>query len=74
MIAALTAARVEPDAIADDYALGAERAHTHDPVLEEFLAERGTPSCASSSWSWPRASTSTGRRYVAGLLSSELQR
>ena len=32
------------------------------------------PPRASSSWSWQRASTSTGRRYVAGLLSSELQR
>ena len=26
----------------DDYARGAERAHTHDPVLEQYLAERGT--------------------------------
>ena len=43
-IAVLTAARVVPDAIADDYARGAERAHTHDPELEEFLAERGTSS------------------------------
>ena len=43
-IAALAAARVEPEAIADDYALGAERAHTHDPVLEQYLAERGTSS------------------------------
>ena len=33
---------VEPEAIADDYARGAERAHTHDPVLEQYLAERGT--------------------------------
>jgi protein-tyrosine phosphatase len=43
-IAALTAARVEPEAIADDYALGAERAHTHDPELEQYLADRGTSS------------------------------
>jgi protein-tyrosine phosphatase len=41
-IAALAAAGVTPDAIADDYARGAERAHTHDPAYEEFLAERGT--------------------------------
>ena len=43
-IAVLAAARVEPEAIADDYARGAERAHTHDPVLEQYLAERGTSS------------------------------
>ena len=41
-IAALTAAGVTAEAIADDYALAAERAHTRDPALEEFLAERGT--------------------------------
>jgi protein-tyrosine phosphatase len=41
-IAALTVAGVPPEVIADDYALAAERAHTHDPALEEFLAERGT--------------------------------
>ena len=41
-IAALTVAGVAPEAIADDYALAAERAHTHDPALEEFLAEKGT--------------------------------
>jgi protein tyrosine/serine phosphatase len=41
-IAALAAVGVLPDAIADDYARGAERAHTHDPVLEEYLTERGT--------------------------------
>ena len=40
-IAALTVAGVTPDAIADDYALAAERAHTHDPMYEEFLAEKG---------------------------------
>ena len=40
-IAALTVAGVAPDAIADDYALAAERAHTHDPMYEEFLAEKG---------------------------------
>ena len=45
-IAVLAAARVEPAAIADDYARGAERAHTHDPALEQFLAERGTSSRA----------------------------
>jgi hypothetical protein len=43
-IAVLAAVGVVPDAIADDYALGAERAHTHDPVLEQYLAERGTSS------------------------------
>jgi protein-tyrosine phosphatase len=41
-IAALAAAGVSPEVIADDYALAAKRAHTHDPALEEFLAERGT--------------------------------
>jgi protein-tyrosine phosphatase len=41
-IAALAAARVEPEAIADDYARGAERAHTRDPMYDEFLADRGT--------------------------------
>ena len=41
-IAALTVAAVTPEVIADDYALAAERAHTHDPALEEFLAEKGT--------------------------------
>jgi protein tyrosine/serine phosphatase len=40
-IAVLAAVGVVPDAIADDYARGAERAHTHDPVLDEYLAERG---------------------------------
>jgi protein-tyrosine phosphatase len=45
-IAVLAAARVEPAAIADDYALGAERAPTHDPMYDEFLAERGTSSRA----------------------------
>ncbi len=43
-IAVLAAVGVVPDAIADDYARGAERAHTHDPELEQFLAERGTSS------------------------------
>jgi hypothetical protein len=33
---------VDPEEIADDYVLGAERAHTHDPELEEFLAQKGT--------------------------------
>jgi protein-tyrosine phosphatase len=41
-IAALAAAHVEPEAIADDYARGAERAHTRDPMYDEFLADRGT--------------------------------
>ena len=41
-IAALAAVGVVPDAIADDYARGAERAHTYEPVLEEHLTERGT--------------------------------
>ena len=41
-IAALAAVGVAPEAIADDYARGAERAHTYEPVLEEYLAERGT--------------------------------
>ena len=41
-IAVLAAVGVVPDAIADDYTRGAERAHTHDPELEQFLAERGT--------------------------------
>ena len=41
-IAALAAAGVAPEAIADDYERGAECAHTYEPVLEEYLAERGT--------------------------------
>ena len=41
-IAALAAAGVQPEAIAHDYARGAERAHTHDPAYDEFLTERGT--------------------------------
>ena len=41
-IAALAAVGVGPEAIADDYERGAERAHTYDPVMEEYLAERGT--------------------------------
>ena len=41
-IAALAAAGVTPDAIADDYELGAARAHTHDPMYEAYLTERGT--------------------------------
>jgi len=41
-IAVLAAAGVAPETIADDYVLAAERAHTYDPALEEFLAERGT--------------------------------
>jgi protein tyrosine/serine phosphatase len=38
----LSIAGVPPELIAEDYARGAERAHTHDPALEEFLAEQGT--------------------------------
>ena len=41
-IAALAVAGVPPEVIADDYVRGAERAHTHDPMYDEFLAERGT--------------------------------
>lgn len=41
-IVVLAIARVTPDAIADDYALAARRAPTHDPALDDFLAERGT--------------------------------
>jgi protein-tyrosine phosphatase len=41
-IAALAAVGVPPEAIADDYGRGAERAHTYDPVMEEYLTERGT--------------------------------
>jgi protein-tyrosine phosphatase len=41
-IAALTVAGVASEVIADDYARGADRAHTHDPMYDEFLAERGT--------------------------------
>jgi protein tyrosine/serine phosphatase len=43
-IAVLAAVGVTAEAIAGDYALGAERAHTHDPMLEEYLVERGTSS------------------------------
>jgi protein-tyrosine phosphatase len=41
-IALLTVAGVAPELIAEDYALGAQRAHTYDPLLDEFLAETGT--------------------------------
>jgi protein-tyrosine phosphatase len=41
-IVALAVAGVLPELIADDYVRGAELAHTHDPALEKFLAERGT--------------------------------
>jgi protein-tyrosine phosphatase len=41
-IAALAVAGVAPELIADDYERAAERAHTHDQVLGEFLAEQGT--------------------------------
>jgi protein tyrosine/serine phosphatase len=38
----LAIAGVPPEVIAEDYALAAERAHTYDPALDEFLTERGT--------------------------------
>jgi protein-tyrosine phosphatase len=41
-IALLAVARVSPELIAEDYARGAERAHTYDPMLDRFLTERGT--------------------------------
>ncbi len=41
-IVLLTVAGVRPELIAEDYVRGAERAHTHDPALDEFLAEQGT--------------------------------
>lgn len=41
-IALLTVAGVTPELVAADYELGAARAHTHDAVLDEFLAQRGT--------------------------------
>ena len=41
-IVVLAIAGVAPTLIADDYALAAERAHTYDPALEEFLTENGT--------------------------------
>jgi protein-tyrosine phosphatase len=41
-IVLLAIAGVTPEAIADDYARAAERAPTHDPALDDFLAERGT--------------------------------
>jgi protein-tyrosine phosphatase len=40
--AALAVAGVAPELIADDYVRGAEKARTYDPMLEEFLADRGT--------------------------------
>ena len=40
--AALTRDGVAPGVIADYYAIGAERDHTHDTRLYEFLAEKGT--------------------------------
>jgi protein-tyrosine phosphatase len=43
-IVLLAIAGVRADVIADDYALGAERAHTHDPTFEAFLGEKGTSS------------------------------
>jgi protein-tyrosine phosphatase len=43
-IAVLAAAGVAPETIADDYARGAERAHTYEPILEEYLAGRGLTS------------------------------
>ena len=41
-IAVLSAAGVKPAAIADDYVLAAQRAHTFNPQYDEFLAEHGT--------------------------------
>lgn len=41
-IAALSVAGVAPELIADDYVRGAKKAHTYDPVYDEFLAGRGT--------------------------------
>jgi protein-tyrosine phosphatase len=41
-IATLAAVGVTAEAIADDYALAAERAPTRDPMYEEYLTERGT--------------------------------
>jgi protein tyrosine/serine phosphatase len=41
-IALLAVAGVAPELIADDYVRGAERAHTYDPALDEFLAEKNT--------------------------------
>jgi protein-tyrosine phosphatase len=41
-IVSLAVAGVAPELIADDYIRGAERAHTRDPALDEFLAEKGT--------------------------------
>ena len=68
-IAALAAAGVEPEAIADDYERGAARAHTHDPVLEQYLAERGT-SARELVLQLARASTTSGRRCASGSSSS----
>jgi protein-tyrosine phosphatase len=41
-IVLLAIAGVAPELIAEDYARGAERAHTYDPALEDLLAEKGT--------------------------------
>jgi protein-tyrosine phosphatase len=41
-IVLLAIAGVSSELIADDYALAAERADTHDPWLKEFPAEQGT--------------------------------
>jgi protein tyrosine/serine phosphatase len=41
-IVLLAIAGVAPELIADDYARGAQRAHTHDPALDEFLSAQGT--------------------------------
>jgi protein-tyrosine phosphatase len=41
-IVLLALAGVPPELIADDYVRGAEKAHTYDPVYDEFLTERGT--------------------------------
>ena len=41
-IVLLAVAGVAPNLIAEDYVRGAERAHTYDPALDEFLAGKGT--------------------------------
>ena len=69
-IAALGAVGVAPETIADDYARGAERAHTYEPVLEEYLAERGTSARELVLELGGAASTSTDRRFAPGSLLS----
>ena len=52
----------------DDYARGAERAHTHDPAWSEYLAERGTSARELVLAAGGRASTTSGRRLRERLL------